>query len=347
MEKVLVRETNSDRAYDEVSPMLCKSVKTVHEAVFNKKAKESKDQIIPSIMEPKLDGYRAMARMTSSGTVVMWTRGKKYIHEKIPYITNELERFMEEDEVLDGELVYFKEDQKTGVYEFNFPHVQGVINSLPARAQDLANNYGRLYYAVFDHLVLRDDRYLTDTLEQRRNVRRNILSTNNNFNYVLDIDWLSTSESPSEDGYLEMTRYGFEGAVVKHLNSLYLPGKRTRGWYKMKQMFEVDVVVMGVVEGIGKFEGTMGAVKYGQYQQVIDEETGDEFQLLVYRGQCSGFDDELRNWVWKNREKIINEDTVMSVQHMGLMEGGVHFRHPQFKRFREDKKAEEVIWHDY
>ena len=70
----------------------------------------------------------------------------------------------------------------------------------------------------------------------------------------------------------------------------------------------------------------------------------------MVRGSCSGITDDVR---WSIRDDRIGLDrrdeylgTVITFSHMGLMKGGIRFRHPQFKRFRPDKPASQVVWHD-
>jgi hypothetical protein len=50
---------------------------------------------------------------------------------------------------------------------------------------------------------------------------------------------------------------------------------------------------------------------------------------------------KLRKAMTDDPEKFIG--TAISVAHMGVMESG-KFRHPQFKRLRDDKPATECEW---
>ncbi|HEY7627467.1 MAG TPA: hypothetical protein VH761_10380, partial [Ilumatobacteraceae bacterium] len=56
---------------------------------------------------------------------------------------------------------------------------------------------------------------------------------------------------------------GLEGVMAKRLGSVYLPGKRTPNWRKVKNRRQVDVVVGGYRPGGGNRESTFGALLVG------------------------------------------------------------------------------------
>jgi ATP-dependent DNA ligase len=127
--------------------------------------------------------------------------------------------------------------------------------------------------------------------------------------------------------------------MVKWLDAPYGSGKRGAGWWKLKPQATVDVVVMGYKPGEGSFEGLVGAIMFGQYDN----------GKLIYRGKCSGMDLTERYDFTENADDYIG--TVIEVAHMGLMEPSSEyplgaFRHPQFKRTRPDRNAESVVRHD-
>ncbi|HET6551079.1 MAG TPA: DNA polymerase ligase N-terminal domain-containing protein, partial [Solirubrobacter sp.] len=57
-----------------------------------------------------------------------------------------------------------------------------------------------------------------------------------------------------------------EGIVAKRLDCPYLPGRRSPGWVKVKNVRRIDVVIGGWVPGEGKRGGRLGALVLGYYQ---------------------------------------------------------------------------------
>jgi bifunctional non-homologous end joining protein LigD len=56
---------------------------------------------------------------------------------------------------------------------------------------------------------------------------------------------------------------GLEGVVVKRLDSLYHPGRRSDDWLKVKHLRTQEVVVGGWKPGTGRREGTIGSLLLG------------------------------------------------------------------------------------
>jgi len=128
----------------------------------------------------------------------------------------------------------------------------------------------------------------------------------------------------------EVTRFydsvrgrGLEGLILKRLHGKYHP-RRNVDWMKMKGQEEADVIVTGVEEGTGKYEGMLGAI-------IVDFNG-----VKVNVG--SGFSDDQRQSLWK--EHLSGE------LHGKVAEVWFHevtpdksMRHPRFKWFRDDKDA--------
>jgi bifunctional non-homologous end joining protein LigD len=56
---------------------------------------------------------------------------------------------------------------------------------------------------------------------------------------------------------------GLEGVMAKRLGSLYVPGKRTPNWRKVKNRYPVEVVIGGYKPGTGNRTSTFGALLVG------------------------------------------------------------------------------------
>lgn len=48
--------------------------------------------------------------------------------------------------------------------------------------------------------------------------------------------------------------------MLKHTQGKYEQGKRSKNWLKVKKLITEDAIVLGGVEGNGKYQGTLGAL---------------------------------------------------------------------------------------
>lgn len=120
-------------------------------------------------------------------------------------------------------------------------------------------------------------------------------------------------ENPSkgfiEDLFKKAVAEGYEGLVLKQGSV----------WYKIKEDYTADVLIIGVQEGTGRNKGRLGA-------------------LLTTRGKVgTGLTDADRKELWKTQ--VIGQ--LVEVSYMELTPSG-KFRHPRFVRIRDDKLEETI-----
>lgn len=116
---------------------------------------------------------------------------------------------------------------------------------------------------------------------------------------------------------------GGEGVVVKSLSGL------ESSWFKVKRISTWDVVITGFTDAnyglTGKFDGLIGAVRYGVY---------DAEGNLKEIGKCSGMVDSQRVEFTLNKDYYIGEVMEVRGQEIGNR-GAIVF--PRFVRMRDDK----------
>jgi bifunctional non-homologous end joining protein LigD len=276
------------------------------------------------IMEPKIDGWRIQMRVTPTGTTT-WTRTGHDATGKLFLPETELVGIADSvgtEFWLDGEAVYVDEN---GEPDFNFTaRVLGSGLDVAIMKQDEGKKY--LSYYVFDLLSFDGHDIRQLPLDERTSTLFDFMSPYAP-SHVRPV--LATAV---EDSYHANNIEQFkEGSVLKLRDAPYM-GKRSKAWLKWKVNPDEDVVVMGFVEGKGKYEGTLGAIEFGQYVPPC---------TLQARGFCAGMTDDMRNRIWQNKYTYLHK--VMRIQHFGVLANG-GFRHPQFKGMRSDKRPEECVW---
>lgn len=112
---------------------------------------------------------------------------------------------------------------------------------------------------------------------------------------------------------------GGEGIILKRSNACYTPGARNHDLMKIKEEIELDLLVIGVEGGEGKYLGTTGALRC--------KSTKGEHSV-------SGMTDQERNFWWDNPEEIIGK--VIKVKAMKINPDG-SIREPRYICIRHDK----------
>ena len=118
---------------------------------------------------------------------------------------------------------------------------------------------------------------------------------------------------------------GGEGAIGKQLNAPYHAGKRDATLIKVKEDVDADLLVIGVLGGQGKYQGTLGTL-------VCRDKAGNKHRV-------SGMTDAQRDTWWNNIEDIVGK--VIEIKAMKKLPDG-QYREPRFKAVRFDKTVADI-----
>ena len=204
------------------------------------------------LLEPKLDGVRALLIIDAGAkTAIIYSRNGKIL-ENFGHITSAVEaniELFERSIVIDGEVV-----------SESFQALMKQVH----RKSDADAGDARLM--AFDILPLSEFRNGTSVLGQRR--RSNLLrSMKPLLDKVGGIDIIPQLEVDLDTavGEMQFKQYnkdaidaGFEGIMIKDIDAPYVC-KRHVSWLKQKPFIEVSLTIVGIEPGTGKNEGKMGA----------------------------------------------------------------------------------------
>ena len=222
------------------------------------------------LLEPKWDGVRTMVTVHSGRTQLTSRRGND-VTSHYPEVCAVAEALGPRSAVLDGEVVTFDDAGRTSFQRLQRRmHVRDPSPEL-LRAVPVA-------LMVFDVVWL--DGQLLVTRPQRE--RRELLE-----GLALDGPAWHTSPllpvAPVDELLRACQEVGMEGYVSKRADAIYLPGRRSTSWIKVKCIRRREFVVGGWAPGRGGRQGSIGSLAVGCYGH--DPATGSGTGRLHYVGQ--------------------------------------------------------------
>jgi bifunctional non-homologous end joining protein LigD len=290
--------------------------------------------------EPKLDGIRCLAEL-STGETLLRTRTGRDVTAQYPELGMVHELVDQVNAVVDGEIVAFDEDGRN-----SFEAMQQRMNLANPREIERARRRIPVTLVAFDLLWL-DGRDVTALpLEQRRELLGYVLEEDERLQVVAHVagDGVALVEAAKVQG--------LEGVVAKRCGSPYVPGRRTDAWKKIKLRNTQDCVVLGFTRGQGGRGTTFGALLVGAF---LDG-------TLRWVGQVgTGFTDATLATVLERLEPLVRAEPavdelrsvkgavfvdpalVCEVEYLEITKGEGKMRAPSFKGLRPDKAPEDCV----
>lgn len=266
-------------------------------------------------LSQKLNGNRA----TYIEGKLISRQGKEFTN--VDHILGELNEFqsdLTEPYVFDGEIIRKNVDNLPD--NENFRIGTGLLTS---DAEDKT----ALSFVLFDMLPLSEFRKGESTKTYRE--RMELMDFAREWMIVSFCDHLSvvpflysgTDQSMIQKCLDEMDAAGKEGCMLAR--DVTYKCKRHNGLLKVKTFYTIDLKVVGFETGTGKNEHTLGNIIVEYKDNTV--------------GVGSGFTDEMRDWVWVNRDSLLGR--VVEVKYKEIthdkVTGKESLQFPVFVQFRE------------
>lgn len=276
-----------------LKPMLATSIDKVKKWEF------------PVYIQPKFDGHRMLATV-QDGEVVLYSRQGKILDVK--HIQSQLQTLLKigawSGATLDGEVYLHGATLQR-------------ISSLVKKAKPESDS---LIYNVYDIMV---DKPFVD----RFNIIWDIIGNT----HITHVQVTETHEVYNNGGFkvindlhAEYIGRGYEGTIIRHGDTGYEDGKRSKSLMKKKDFQDAEFEIVRVIQGKPKFKGK------------------EVFEVAIY--ECRAENEKVftvtspgnmqeKHDAWVNRESMVGK--FLTVKFFNLTPEGIPF-HPVALRLRED-----------
>lgn len=259
----------------------------------------------PMLLSQKVDGVYCLA-LKMEGKVTIYSRTGE-VYTSMKHIEDELNKYMINSNIIIFEASSYKTRK------------QSVVSGW---ARDTKEQHPELHAACHTFITL-DDFVGKPTIPYAEGLK--ILYTlleghDKTKVIIIHQEYVNSLEEALKQVELIWTHCG-EGAVLRNPNAYWQGGKRNEDNIKIKEKITLDLEVIGVFVGKGKYTGMLGGVtcRYAD-GKVVDV--------------GSGFTDAQRSDFWNDQELIIGK--IVEIEAMKESDKG-KLREPRFKGIRHDK----------
>lgn len=251
-------------------------------------------------VEPKLDGLRILIHFVKGKFVKAYTRNLNETSRMFPELTK-IDKFVNCDSaIFDCEAVGL--DEKTKLMA-NFQ-----TTMTRRRKHDIGETSKKIGidFFIFDIISKNGKSLMAKNYLERRKILEETVKGGGPFKLV---EYEITKDPQRiNELYKKRISQGYEGIMVKRINSGYIPGRTGWRWVKMKQGEEargkladtMDVVVMGYTSGRGK------RVSFGVGQFLVGVKDGEKIKTTSKVG--TGLTDEEFREIERRLKKLRTKD---------------------------------------
>jgi DNA ligase-1 len=298
--------------------------------------------VYPVRAEYKIDGSRLQIHKWGTQIWIFSRRGVEK-SQTLPEIVEIAKKFNAHSCIVDGEVLAV--DQNGNPLPFQVMLERTVPRELTPEELAERMEKVRVTYRAFDIIFLNGRELTGLPLSERRK-------------YLLEVvppEYLAEGVECQNEVelmrfYDEALKKGFEGIVVKDLNSPYEIGQRTYTWLKLKpERDTIDCTIVKALYGKGRRAGLYSsfllAVRDPKEKRLytigkvsnLPEQTMDTLATIVERTKTSEDDEGV--FV---KPTVVVEVTYQEIQETDEYTSGYALRVPKIVRFRTDKTIEEI-----
>lgn len=286
------------------------------------------------IYEVKWDGFRCLSFL--GDITVLQSRNNLDFTRKFPELEG-LHHYAEKPVIVDGEIVIMD----NGIPSFYELQKRGWSRDKTAIAK--AAREKPATYVVFDILYAGKEKLIGLPFSERKEILREVIQPDERI-YICE-----GIPEHGIDFYRACVEKNLEGIVAKKLDSVYLPGKRSPHWKKIKKFLEGEFVVCGykqTVKGSARADSLLlGAVLKGSFvfQGLVGSGLGGIIGGEIYKlltplenhNPLFKIPRELaRGLIWVNPAVCVSVEFLEPARDGGL-------RHPVFRGIRQDLEPED------
>lgn len=282
------------------------------------------------IMEPKLDGFRAIAVKLDASVKLYTSGGVRVVNgPKIKTVLKKLPRSF--NGIYDGEF-FAKDWNETGsivkTLTPNHPHRNSLRFRIFDRIQmiEWVKCQGKVTLEERqNHLDLLKRTLIKNIVPSVAIMGGRILRLSKDDVGVNNPARVRLLTESIQKYFRERVALGDEGIVIKLPTSVY-SFKKNDDWLKLKPYFEADLKIVDVYEGKGKHKGKLGGCI------CVGKINGKKMRVRV----GGGYKDKQRVKFWRMHQKKKLIGKILEVKHEGLTSNNA-VRFPRFFRERWDK----------
>lgn len=288
--------------------------------------------------EFKWDGYRAICYLDNGQTMVL-SRNLHDITVRCPELRLLGEAYADRQLVVDGEIVALNADGQPSFSLLQRRMSLKILAVIAERTMQIP-----LTFMAFDLLFVDGQLLLDRPYTERRRLLEELELAGPH--WQTSPYWVGAGQSIVATS----KEFGIEGVVVKKLDSVYEPGKRSGAWLKLKNIRRQELVIGGWLPMTGHAD-TVGAILVGYYDQrrlIFAGKVGTGFPeafLIKLRDAFADLRQEespfATNVPYKNA-RFVEPGLVAEVEFTEWTPQGT-LRHPAFKGLRPDKDPLEVV----
>ena len=197
--------------------------------------KRSHDIVYPCMVQPKLDGFRAL----TDGKKFWMRKGDEFDHEVIEHLL-----FNTEGRIVDGELMLPTPNN-------NVQDTSRVLKKFKAPGGEDGYHTRMVNYHVFD--IVDEDIYDLD----RQDIAEDLVFNARN----KQVTYVRTLHCADEDDVLKFLKkyedHGHEGVMIRNCEGRYRINQRSKDLQKLKSFQDAEFEIVGCIDGEGRDEGAL------------------------------------------------------------------------------------------